>query len=267
MKQGLDTSSVRSRQHLQRRLAKATLWAKKLHALCVETADTRTALEAEVHTHAHTRILASVVECGCLQAYSVGLRAQLCLEKEELGAALHYFGLASKLYSSLAGVVDSHQRALCLQRVEALEPSMRYCSYILQKQQHKQQQLDITHTDNVDELLRSKLEVVGSAVASSVLQRLLVQRVLSEARVSEASALDTVDWLGESLPLRSEELRMALLQADQESQQHSFGDAFEHFDQAKAQIQTELNKLVHTTFTAGTDSSTAACMCVCARPV
>ena len=212
LKQELASSSSRSRHHVTRRLTKAALWASELHELAQATADTRSALETE--------------------AYCATMHAHLRLEKEELKEALQKFELASKLYTSLAKISDKEQRELCMQRVHAVQPNSRYCKYMLQKQGGSDSagagDSVLELQGDLDEVLKAKID-----------------RVLEESRLNQAEALDHVQWKGESLPLRSEQLRMSILQSRElVSDEAGYGRVLEQFDTACSLVDAELAKLV-----------------------
>ena len=100
----------RKRSHMIRRLRKATVHASELVALCKQLGSARTALEAE--------------------AYSSFMFGNFLAEQErDWSRALAKFMRARKAFEQLARVGGSEQADVCRERIEELEPNLRYCTY------------------------------------------------------------------------------------------------------------------------------------------
>ena len=100
----------RKRSHMIRRLRKATVHASELVALCKQLGDAKTTLEAE--------------------AYSCFMFGTFLAEQErEWSRALAKFMRARKAFEQLARTGGSEQAEVCRERIEELEPSLRYCTY------------------------------------------------------------------------------------------------------------------------------------------
>ena len=163
--------------HMKRRLAKATQWADKLHNLCVECADDRTALEA--------------------QAYASWMRATLLLEAASWETSLTHFGVARKIYDQLSRVGTMEQQEMFKERVAEIDPSIGYCKFNIGLSNggsgmSEQEQQDVIQDMSYD--LQTKINVV-----------------LSQTRREQATVTDSVTWLGTVLPLRSEAMRKAII--------------------------------------------------------
>lgn len=90
-------------------------------------------------------------------------------------------------------------------RVEEIEPLLRYCRY----------NLDTTTGDaaaaeeHLLEMSREDSSAGGDLLAAKL------ESVVAEARKKQASALDSVEWRGKKVAVRSETLRVALVKADE----------------------------------------------------
>lgn len=84
-------------------------------------------------------------------------------------------------------------------RVEEIEPILRYCRY----------NLDATASEELLEMSREDSSAGGDLLAAKL------ESVVAEARKKQASALDSVEWRGKKVAVRSETLRVALVKADE----------------------------------------------------
>lgn len=84
-------------------------------------------------------------------------------------------------------------------RVEEIEPILRYCRY----------NLDATASEELLEMSREDSSTGGDLLAAKL------ESVVAEARKKQASALDSVEWRGKKVAVRSETLRVALVKADE----------------------------------------------------
>lgn len=100
----------RKRAHMLKRLKKATVHAAELVSLCNQVGSARTALEAEAYS-----------------SYIFG--SYLTEQERDWDRALAKFMRARKAYEQLARVGGPDQAEICRERLEELEPSLRYCTY------------------------------------------------------------------------------------------------------------------------------------------
>mmetsp|Transcript_11273 Transcript_11273/g.27521 ORF Transcript_11273/g.27521 Transcript_11273/m.27521 type:complete len:608 (-) Transcript_11273:1875-3698(-) len=98
------------RAHMIRRLKKATIHAAELVSLCSQVGSARTALEAEAYS-----------------SYMFG--SFLTEQEQDWDRALAKFQRARKAFEQLARVGGPDQAELCRERLEELEPNLRYCTY------------------------------------------------------------------------------------------------------------------------------------------
>eukprot|EP00899_Mesostigma_viride_P007214 jgi/Mesvir1/16494/Mv10047-RA.2 len=169
------------RAHLLRKLSKAAMWADLFAKLCATRSDSRTALEAE--------------------AYASWMRGSLQLEREDdWEGALSKFVRARAVYEKLGNVGDAENALLCRQRVEELDPSIRYCRYKMGKGAAAQG--DISDLKDLEgpgfDLLQSK-----------------IQGVLDELVAKEAVGMAEVTWRGRKVPVRNESTRVCLLKGEE----------------------------------------------------
>eukprot|EP00474_Spongospora_subterranea_P009045 CRZ09503.1 hypothetical protein [Spongospora subterranea] len=176
IKVDVNDKSNRSRFHMRRRLSKAMKWAEHLVHICEHTADVRTHLQAE--------------------SYSSWMSGNVYLEKEEIGKALAAFSHSLKVLESLLGLVDKpSQQEIYQARIQALQPSIRYCQY-----KNKQENLgatDLSSMDDLDVVLSSKLEAA---------------RLEREQQIA-ANAVDHISWNGLMIPIKSDAVKTAVAKA------------------------------------------------------
>eukprot|EP00271_Cylindrocystis_brebissonii_P006442 TRINITY_DN19237_c0_g1_i2.p1 TRINITY_DN19237_c0_g1~~TRINITY_DN19237_c0_g1_i2.p1 ORF type:complete len:431 (-),score=116.30 TRINITY_DN19237_c0_g1_i2:130-1422(-) len=176
---------AQKRTHLIRRMTKAVKWAELFASLCLAKADTKTALEAE--------------------AYASYMWGNLLMEKEtDWDMALSKFQRVSALYNELGKVGEVSHQVQCRQRVEEMEPSIRYCKY-------KMGQADIREGGAVLQ------EITGGEAnpAFDLLQSKL-EAVMKEARSAQAVDLTELAWMGRKIPLYSTKTRLHILKAQEQ---------------------------------------------------
>lgn len=172
----------RVKHHMLRRLSKACVWSRIFMHICSKVATSQTALEAKAY---HDYI------CGVLS-----------LEKEEWPEALRCFNSVHVIYESLAKIVSPAQQKLCMERIDEIQPSLRYCRFSLAKQAG-------SSVDSEDIMsLQSAMSASGSEMLRSKLSA-----VLSETLKKQADSLDEVEWLGKKLSVRSAGARQHILSA------------------------------------------------------
>ncbi|KAJ7549593.1 hypothetical protein O6H91_07G059500 [Diphasiastrum complanatum] len=181
IKQTPNGANSHQRAHLIRRLSKAAKWGDLLERLCSEKADPRTALEAA--------------------AYASYMRGNLLLEREaNWENALRKFKNARAVYEELGKYGDVENQVLCRQRVEELDPSIRYCLYKMGRSNMKESELlDLSTQEGPGlDLLQGKLEAV-----------------MAEARLQQAVSLTELEWLGHKFPVKNEKTRVCILKAQE----------------------------------------------------
>eukprot|EP00743_Colponemidia_sp_Colp-15_P000913 GILK01001006.1.p1 GENE.GILK01001006.1~~GILK01001006.1.p1 ORF type:complete len:594 (+),score=96.02 GILK01001006.1:52-1782(+) len=211
----------RARFHTVRRLSKAVQWSKTLSQLCAQTTDPKTALEAE--------------------AYASQMEANLFLERETYDEALTRFIRARTVYDQLSKVSGPVLAEVYQQRVESMEPNIRYCKYKL------------SSSDETSELLNLQ-------AASDPLLETKLASVLEEARKKQAETLNEVEFRGKRIPVRNEEIRLSMVKAQdlygqlqqQESQDTSvdyaetlarFSEIFATYDEISKQVKNQIQEL------------------------
>lgn len=155
--------------------------------LCRETANTRTQLEAE--------------------AYSGWVHGNNHMERGELVLSLARFKQARAVFVQLGKVSDIEQQALCQERVQQIDPSIRLIEYDLAKL--KRAGYEFSEADQA-ELLALQEEAEGD----ELLQRRL-DEILAESRKREAETMSTVTWQGRRVPVKNERLRVGVIEAQQ----------------------------------------------------
>eukprot|EP00947_MAST-08B_sp_MAST-8B-sp1_P003481 g3481.t1 len=217
----------RKRHHQKRRLEKAAAWGVKLRDLCAVRADDRTALEAE--------------------AYSAWMSGTMMMQRDAWKEALAHFLTCKRIYEQLGVVATPVQRDLFAERVEELEHSIQYCEYTISVGAGE---------DDDAALLEMRLKGGGKGGGSDLLQAKL-DSVLAESRKKQATTLESVDWQGQQVALRSSDVRLALLKArdmafelehmaagdEGDKREDLYLDIGSAYDEAIKQVRADLNKV------------------------
>lgn len=193
-----DGPNSRQRIHLIGRLRKAVKWATLFSQLCSVKGDSRTSLEAE--------------------AYASYMKANLLFEQDRnWDTALMNFKSARAVYEELGKYGDLENQVLCRERVEELEPSIRYCLHKIGKS--NLQTSEFLHIGEMEgpalDLFKAKLEAV-----------------MAEARTQQAASLTEFHWLGHKFPISNAKTRVAILKA-QDLEKDLHGPAAESLSSEK----------------------------------
>ncbi|KAL8159912.1 hypothetical protein V2J09_001449 [Rumex salicifolius] len=161
------------RIYLLGRLRKAVKWASLFAQLCAVKGDSRTSLEAE--------------------AYASYMKGTLLFEQDQnWDTALRNFKSARAVYEELGKYGDLENQVVCRERVEELEPSIRYCLHKISKSNVQASELlQIGEMEGPAlDLFKSKLEAV-----------------MAEARSQQAASLTEFQWLGHKFPISNAKTR------------------------------------------------------------
>ncbi|KAF2311640.1 hypothetical protein GH714_025454 [Hevea brasiliensis] len=174
-----DGPNARQRIYLIGKLRKAVKWADLFSRLCAAKGDSRTSLEAE--------------------AYAAYMNGNLLFEQDRnWDIALKNFISARAVYEELGKYGDLENQLLCRERVEELEPSIRYC-------RHKIGESNLQASD-----LLQIGEMEGPALD---LFKAKLEAVMAEARSQQAASLTEFHWLGHKFPISNAKTRVAILKA------------------------------------------------------
>ncbi|MBA0703652.1 hypothetical protein Golax_015961 [Gossypium laxum] len=193
-----DGPNARQRIYLIGRLRKAVKWADLFSHLCSVKGDSRTSLEAE--------------------AYASYMKGNLLFEQDRnWDTALRNFKSARSVYEELGKYGDVENQVLCRERVEELEPSIRYCLHkIGGSNLQASELLQIGEMEGpASDLFKSKLEVNGFVGYIDVLYYPDLQAVMAEARSQQAASLTEFHWLGNRFPITNAKTRVAILKAQE----------------------------------------------------
>ncbi|MBA0674124.1 hypothetical protein Goari_015736, partial [Gossypium aridum] len=188
-----DGPNARQRIYLIGRLRKAVKWADLFSHLCSLKGDSRTSLEAE--------------------AYASYMKGNLLFEQDRnWDTALRNFKSARSVYEELGKYGDVENQVLCRERVEELEPSIRYCLHkIGGSNLQASELLQIGEMEGpASDLFKSKLEMVLLVTLMSY-TILILQAVMAEARSQQAASLTEFHWLGNRFPITNAKTRVAIL--------------------------------------------------------
>ncbi|KAL5791587.1 hypothetical protein ACOSP7_000181 [Xanthoceras sorbifolium] len=176
-----DGPNARQRIYLIGRLRKAVKWATLFSNLCAIKGDSRTSLEAE--------------------AYASYMKGNLLFEQDQnWDTALKNFKSARAVYEELGKYGDLENQVLCRERVEELEPSIRYC----------------LHKIGASNFQTSELLQIGEMEGPALdLFKAKLEAVMAEERSQQAASLTEFHWLGHRFPLSNAKTRVAILKAQE----------------------------------------------------
>ncbi|GFZ11908.1 signal recognition particle-related [Actinidia rufa] len=176
-----DGPNARQRNYLIGRLRKAVKWATLFAELCAIKGDSRTSLEAE--------------------AYASYMRGNLLFEQDQnWDVALKSFKNARAVYEELGKYGDLENQVLCRERVEELEPSIRYC----------------LHKIGESNLQTSELMHIGEMEGPALdLFKAKLEAVMAEARTQQAASMTEFHWLGHKFPISNAKTRVSILKAQE----------------------------------------------------
>ncbi|GAB4845794.1 hypothetical protein Ancab_039203 [Ancistrocladus abbreviatus] len=176
-----DGPNRRQRIYLIGRLRKAVKWASLFAQLCAVKADSRTSLEAE--------------------AYASYMKGNLLFEQDHnWDTALRNFKSARAVYEELGKYGDLENQLLCRERVEELEPSIRYC----------------LHKIGNSNLQASELLHIGEMEGPALdLFKAKLEAVMAEARSQQAASMTEFHWLGHRFPISNAKTRVSILKAQE----------------------------------------------------
>ncbi|KAF3457790.1 hypothetical protein FNV43_RR02449 [Rhamnella rubrinervis] len=176
-----DGPNARQRIYLIGRLRKAVKWAILFSQLCAIKGDSRTSLEAE--------------------AYASFMKGNLLFEQDQnWETALKNFKSARAVYEELGKYGDLENQILCRERVEELEPSIRYCM----------------HKIGESNLQASDLLQIGEMEGPALdLFKAKLEAVMAEARSQQAASMTEFHWLGHRFPISNAKTRVSILKAQE----------------------------------------------------
>lgn len=176
-----DGPNARQRSYLIGRLRKAVKWATLFAELCAIKGDSRTSLEAE--------------------AYASYMKGNLLFEQDQnWDIALKSFKSARAVYEELGKYGDLENQVLCRERVEELEPSIRYC----------------LHKIGESNLQTSELVHIGEMEGPALdLFKAKLEAVMAEARSQQAASMMEFYWLGHRFPISNAKTRVSILKAQE----------------------------------------------------
>ncbi|KAH0719587.1 hypothetical protein KY285_015618 [Solanum tuberosum] len=176
-----DGPNAHQRSYLIGRLRKAVKWASLFQELCSIKGDSRTSLEAE--------------------AYAAYMKGSLLFEKDQnWDVALKCFKSARAVYEELGKYGDLENQVLCRERVEELEPSIRYC----------------LHKIGESNLQTSELVSIGEIEGPALdLFKAKLEAAMAEARSQQAASMTEFHWLGNRFPISNAKIRVSILKAQE----------------------------------------------------
>lgn len=251
-----DFGEPRQRFHLLRRLRKASQYAEELNRLCARVGSPKTRMEA--------------------QAYASWMRANVHLERDQHDEAFKQFTIAARLYRQLVQYLDQHpsedaadsvdgqtaqviarlgdsntlrNQALYEERIAQIQPNLRYCQYVMQRQlggdapefirslesDAEKVVQNLLRRTAVSELpssgttdaatppvLRDVQDLVAAEEGEDELLNAKLRAVREQTRKQRAKQFNTVEWLGQSLQVQNHKLRLALVDAEELNAQVCF---------------------------------------------
>jgi len=170
-------SEPRKRFHLMERLRKAVKHAGELAAFGEVLGDARTKLETS--------------------AYYSWMSGTLSFEMEDWENALKSFNHAKTIYKKLADAFSEEIKAVYLQKVDEIEPSIRYCAY------------NIGEETSIEDLLTMRMTAGGMGGEDLLTAKL--DALISQTRQKQAATLSEVTFRGRTIPVKSPPLSTSAL--------------------------------------------------------
>ncbi|CAL8105455.1 unnamed protein product [Calicophoron daubneyi] len=179
-------SELRKRFQMISRLRKAVLRGSQLMELLNESGllDAQTKLE--------------------LRAYTQWIHGILAFELQDWVKAKELLESTRTIYNGLIQTVEEDSRGIYLARIDDIQPQIHYCAY------------NIGDKSAASDLQRMRTQATN---ASDELAELQLDQLLNQARASQAGMVTEVNWLGTTIPIRTEKVKMAILtvkECDQE---------------------------------------------------
>jgi len=181
LKQEANTES-RKKFHLIRKFKKSLVYSSNLEALCNDEpnqCDIRSKVES--------------------QAYNAFLHGMFYFEIEQWTKASEYLKKSQAIYSKLIDTLDeTENKEIYLQRIDELKPTLRYCAFNLNEKDAKDMIKNINSDEIHDEFLAKKLD-----------------ELLSLERERNSSQITEINWLGKTIPIKNDKIRMFVLDIDE----------------------------------------------------
>ncbi|THU46401.1 hypothetical protein C4D60_Mb09t04560 [Musa balbisiana] len=201
-KQLPDGPNARQRIHLLGRLRKAVKWATLFAQLCAAKGDSRTSLEAEAYLLSNSKFYTCIsiyLSWTAVLAVLTHGWPNLCPELP-IGMAWYEIILKRAVYEELGKYGNIENQVLCRERVEELEPSIRYC----------------LHKVGESNLQTSELMDIGELEGPALdLFKSKLEAVMAEARSQQAASMTEFHWLGHRFPVNNAKTRVSILKAQE----------------------------------------------------
>ncbi|UYV73507.1 SRP68 [Cordylochernes scorpioides] len=152
--------------------------------------------------HAHANDLKELCEsskCDALtnleaQAYAASMTGLLKFELKDWNPALEYLKKAQAIYQKLAETLTEDESGLYLQRVGEYTATISYCQY------------NIGDENAMNDLVQ--LRASGKAYEDE-----MISMLISQTREKQASTLSEITWMGRTVQVRQEKVRVFLINA------------------------------------------------------
>ncbi|KAF8378074.1 hypothetical protein HHK36_029409 [Tetracentron sinense] len=204
-----DGPNARQRIYLIGRLRKAVKWAALFAQLSAIKGDSRTSLEAEVCScfgcnyqgKWNKEIIIGYLVTELTVAYASYMKGNLLFEQDQnWDTALMNFKSARAVYEELGKYGDLENQVLCRERVEELEPSIRYCL-------HKVGESNIQTSELLD---------IGNMEGPALdLFKAKLEAVMADTRSQQAASMTEFNWLGHRFPIANAKTRVSILKAQE----------------------------------------------------
>lgn len=187
LKQEANTET-RKKFHLIRKFKKSLIYSNNLEQLCnnePNQCDIRSKLES--------------------QAYNAFLHGMFYFEIDQWSKASEYLKKSQAIYSKLIDTLgETENNEIYIHRVDELKPTLRYCAFNLNEKGAKDMIKNINSDDIQDEFLAKKLD-----------------ELLSLEKEKDSSLISEVKWLGKTIPIKNDKIRVFLLDIDEHIEQDS----------------------------------------------
>lgn len=200
-----------ARHHLVKRLKKAVKWAEKLESAVTHVGDVKSTLQA--------------------QGYKAAMAGNLSLEMQNWQEAMTHLSTALAVYDKLASVADSIEEVGYRERMQSLEPMIRYCQHQL----------------SADVSTQELLELKFSSSPEAALLNAQIETLLAETRQQKLQGAGDFEIGGKKYSIKNDKARLALQKAEEvfvamqtaKDRLSLYTEAFSHYDEASRILKKE----------------------------
>eukprot|EP00357_Protocruzia_adherens_P032037 CAMPEP_0115007186 /NCGR_PEP_ID=MMETSP0216-20121206/21006_1 /TAXON_ID=223996 /ORGANISM="Protocruzia adherens, Strain Boccale" /LENGTH=602 /DNA_ID=CAMNT_0002374033 /DNA_START=30 /DNA_END=1838 /DNA_ORIENTATION=- len=187
----LQPDNHRLKFHIKRRMSKACQAAENLYKMCQDCANKRTLLESEGYFH--------------------WMQGNLASEEGKWEEALAKFEQSKAIFGELAKITDSLDSIVFSEKIEQIEPFIRYCQYNFHG--------SFADPAALKDLTSGKLGPYAESLKSRV------EDLLTEEKTKQVEEGVKIDFNGQNLTIKNDKTRLSLQLAEEAAQTSQEGSS------------------------------------------